>query len=90
MANIGGFCSGQGSPTPVAQQGGKSARGSEEGVTGKLCHRHKNLALSMNFLIETLCTVLWYYLAQVHFGTIKLLAQLYGGLNRHLWAYLRT
>lgn len=82
MANIGGFYSGQGSPTPVAQQGGKSARGSEEGVTGKLCHRHKKLALSMNFLIATLYTVLWYYLAQVHFGTIKLLAQLYGGLNR--------
>lgn len=38
--------------------------------------------LSVNFLIETLCIVLQHYVAQVHLGLVKLLAQEYGRLNR--------
>lgn len=42
----------------LAQQGVRSVRESKEGITGKLCHRYKNLKLSVSFLIETLCIAL--------------------------------
>lgn len=42
----------------------------KEGVVTETVSQAKNVELSMNFLIEILCIVLEYYLAQVHFASV--------------------